>query len=571
MAADYQFSPEEQLKRLTEQGDGLFTKRITWLTLWQCIAENFYVERADFIYQRSPYEFLANRLTNSFPLTVRRDLANVFSTMLRPSDKDWFFMKPSRDESLDLPGKQWLERTALIQRRAMYDRKSGFVRATKEADNDFAAFGQCVMTVEMNVARDALLYRCWHLRDVTWKENVEGAINTVHRKWKPTCRDLMDMFDNKKGCGVHAKVKEKCKEQPFAEVQCRHMVVPFDQFTPPDGKTPMQRKGRFAYKFWSIYYDADNKHVMEATPMTYFMYVIPRWQTVSGCQEAMSPAASAGTPDAILLQQMTLTILEASEWAASPPFVATEEAVRSDLAVYSRGITWVDPEYDQRTGAALEPLHNDPRGLPQGVAMLDRIQKQLYDTFYLNKIGLPPVTAGMTAYEASQRVAEYIRNSLPLFEPMEAEYNGALCEATFDLLFMMGAFGPFSDIPQSLQGEDIVFSFVGPLTEAKQQQKGQQLLQSFGLLAEAAKIDPGALDILDVTVALPDALDGTAPAAWLRSPADIAARQAQKAAAAEHAQQMESLQQGGIAAKAYGDAAQSLSTAQQTATAIPQQ
>lgn len=571
MPNDFLYSREESIKRLIEQGDAMFGKRISWLTLWQEIADNFYVERADFIYQRTPYQHLANMLTNSFPLTIRRDLANVFSTMLRPSDKDWFYMRPSREESLDVAGRQWLERAALIQRRVMYDRNSQFVRATKEGDNDFAAFGQCVITVEMNAAREGALYRCWHLRDTAWAENSEGKITRVQRKWKPTVRDLCDLFADKKDASVHEKIKEKLLKEPNTEVQCRHIVVPFDEYTPEDGKMPAQRKGRFSYKYWSIFYDADNKHVMKATPMTYFMYVIPRWQTVSGSQYALAPCAAAGTPDARLLQQMTLTILEASEWAASPPFVATEEAVRSDLAVYPRGVTWVDPEYDERLGAALRPIQNDPRGLPQGVAMLDRIQTQLYNTFYLNKIGLPPVTAGMTAYEASQRVAEYIRNSLPLFEPMESEYNGALCESTFDMLFINGAFGPFSDIPESLQGENIQFGFIGPLTEAKEQQKGQQFLQAMGIVAEAAKVDPDAVLVMDTTLALRDALNGTAPASWMRTPEAIDTIKAAKAQAAEQQQTLANLEQGGKVAAQYGAAAKSLSDASQNATAIPQQ
>jgi hypothetical protein len=40
----------------------------------------------------------------------------------------------------------------------------------------------------------------------------------------------------------------------------------------------------------------------------------------------------------------------------------------------------------------------------------------------------------MTAYEVGQRIQEYIRGALPLFEPMEMEYNGALCERTFEIL-----------------------------------------------------------------------------------------------------------------------------------------
>jgi len=66
---------------------------------------------------------------------------------------------------------------------------------------------------------------------------------------------------------------------------------------------------------------------------------------------------------------------------------------------------------------------------------------------FLNKLSLPPADREMTAYETGQRIQEYIRNALPLFEPMEMEYNGALCEDTFEALMRVGAFGSPQDIP----------------------------------------------------------------------------------------------------------------------------
>ena len=46
----------------------------------------------------------------------------------------------------------------------------------KEADHDFAAFGQCAISTEVNTAGNGLLDRCWHLRDLAWFEDEEGAI-----------------------------------------------------------------------------------------------------------------------------------------------------------------------------------------------------------------------------------------------------------------------------------------------------------------------------------------------------------------------------------------------------------
>jgi hypothetical protein len=62
-----------------------------------------------------------------------------------------------------------------------------------------------------------------------------------------------------------------------------------------------------------------------------------------------------------LLQQITLTLLEAGQKAVDPPWKATSEAIQGGVNSFAGGITWVDPEYDERLGAALEPLMDGNR------------------------------------------------------------------------------------------------------------------------------------------------------------------------------------------------------------------
>jgi hypothetical protein len=70
--------------------------------------------------------------------------------------------------------------------------------------------------------------------------------------------------------------------------------------------------------------------------------------TVSGSAYAYSPATVVALPDARLLQQITLTLLEAGQKAVDPPWKATSEAIQGGVNSFAGGITWVDPEYDER-------------------------------------------------------------------------------------------------------------------------------------------------------------------------------------------------------------------------------
>lgn len=528
-------------KKLYETGEMLFTKRSSLLSLWQEIAENFYPERADFTTRRDLGTDFADNLTTSYPVIVRRDLGNYFSFMLRPTDKAWFKMGVHDDEPLDMASKAWLEWAAKIQRRAMYDRDTQFIRATKEADHDYAAFGQCAISVELNKYRTGLLYRCWHLRDMAWAEGSEGKINTIYRKWKPTARDLVTIFG---GAKLHPEVIRRAELAPFEEVNCMHMVVDADMVD-----------GSFNTPYVSIYYDIDHATVIEQVGVYSQIYVIPRWQTVSGSQYAYSPATVAGLPDARLLQAMSYTLLEAGEKFTNPPMIAVQEAIRSDIAIYAGGITWVDAAYDEKMGEVLRPLTQDKSGIPMGVDMMRDTRAMLAEAFYLNKLNLPTRAPEMTAYEVGQRIQQYIRDALPLFEPMEFDYNGNLCEETFSLLLRSGAFGSVLDLPQGLRGADVRFSFESPLHEAIEREKGNRFIEAQQFVASTIQIDPTAALIIDTKKALRDVLEGVGvPAKWTRSEEDVQAIEEKQQQELEAAKLLEGMQQGADITKTFSEA-----------------
>ncbi len=533
----------KRLELLKKQGDALFDNRGNLMSLWQEIADNFYPERADFTTSRDVGEDFASHLDTSYPLLARRDLGNQIGGMLRPTNKEWFSIIKRYEENLDTSGQQWLEWASKIQKRAMYDPVAMFTRATKEADHDWAAFGQTVLTVRMNMRENALLYRCWHLRDVAWKEDSIGRVGTVYRRWKPDALTLKHIFGDK----IHPKVKECLDKDPYKEINVYHCEVPAETYECEDGDWGDK-------PLVSVYYDVDNNHVMEEVAIYDGTYVIPRWQTVSGSQYAFSPAATAALPDARLIQSVASVLLDASEKIVDPPMVAVQEAIRSDISIYAGGITWVDADYDERLGEVLREMRQGGN-LPVGFEMQADTREMIAEAFFLNKLALPPPVSGMTAYEASERVAEYIRQALPLFEPMEAEYNGAICEKTFNILMKNGAFGSPQSMPESLYGGDVGFQFESPMREAVERVKGQRFIETKDLIAAAMELDPSAGYVVDAALAVRDALEGMgSPAKWRRPKDEVAAMQAKDAQAAQAAQTLEMAQQAAGVAKTAGEA-----------------
>jgi len=188
--------------------------------------------------------------------------------------------------------------------------------------------------------------------------------------------------------------------------------------------------------------------------------------------------------------------------------VATQDAIRSDIQLYAGGITWADVEYDERKGDVLRPITQDRQGLPKGYEVQQAQMGMLAEAFYINRLTLPPPEGDMTAFEVGQRVEEYVRAALPLFEPMEVEYNGGLCEDAFVALLRAGAFGSMQDVPAELRERDIRFKFTSPLHDAIERKNASTFLESKELIMQAMELDPDQQFHMNVTTALHSALQG---------------------------------------------------------------
>lgn len=512
--------PKMTVDDLIVRADSMFDIQRNMLPQYQTLAENFYPERADFMLQRSLGTELADNLADSYPVIARRDLGNSFAAILR--DGDW--MRVGIDGTPDYQGERWLEETTKRMRRAMSSRASNFARATREGDHDYATFGQCVISVEPNMKAGGILTRNWHLRDIAWFDDETGQTCGVARKWNPSRFNLKRVFNEAK---LSQATRSKMEREPLGEESLYHIVLPSDMY----GDDELASK--FAYV--SAFVDRANKHIIEVSGLLNKYYVIPRFHTIGGSAYAYSPAAVVGLADARTLQAMTHTLLETAERYARPPMVATSQVINGVVDLAPDGLTWVDMEYDERKGAALRPIAQDRGGFPIGAAERERVTAMLTEAFYLNKLNLPVTTVEMTAYEVQERMKQYRRQVLPLFSPIEQDYNGQLCEVMFETMLQYGMLGSERDIPQSLRGRDVRFQFTSPLTQTEQEEKLNQFNQTQAILSGAISLDPTLLADVDLATAMRDALSGNIPSSWLFDPK--VAQETKMLMAAQQAQQ----------------------------------
>ena len=90
---------ESRVEEILRQASLALGKRTNLLNLWQSIADNFYPERADFTEDHVDGEEFADHLFGSYPVLARRELGNLFGTMLRPRSLKWFSLHLSDERA----------------------------------------------------------------------------------------------------------------------------------------------------------------------------------------------------------------------------------------------------------------------------------------------------------------------------------------------------------------------------------------------------------------------------------------------------------------------------------------
>lgn len=544
---------DSRARELVRIGAGLFKKKQQWDELNQDIAEQIYPLRADFTQKFTLGDDFSTGLMDSYPVLARDTLGSMPNAMLRQDD--WFKVQTG-DEELDEDQtvEQWLEGATKRLRKIVYDRRANFVRATIEADHDYVAFGNPVLTVEESPTRDHLFFRSIHPKECAWMENAVGAIDHVQRKTPMTARAI---GKRRAWAGnLHQDIKQAIEKDPTAEFDIRHVVLPTDEVYGDDRKA-MRKYG--GMPFLSIYIDCEHETILGEGGLPVFNYVIPRARTISGYQYGFSPWAINALPEVRMLQAISRIVLEGGEKAVDPPTIAKGEIFRDAVNLYAGGMTFVDLEDSDDIRKVFQTV-DQPGNIGVGAEMKADARNLIAEAFLLNKLMLPNVRE-MTATEANFRMDEFRRAALPFFGPIEAEYHLPMLDIAFQLSLRNGAFN-IEEMPDALSDRDVSFGFDSPLNTAKGRKTVQSFMESVQIIAAASQFDETIPTRWNLGKMTDDAVRGTgAPTDWEVDEDDRQQAEDQAAQVAGLQQAAAMLQQGAQVGKDVADTSVALQQA----------
>jgi hypothetical protein len=503
---------DDNALELLKRGDKRFAKRASLESFWQEVMLNFMPWHASFGTELMWGEDFAAHLTDNSPGLLARDFVGQIGAMLRPPGKQWMWHRSSREEvNDDSESREYLDWRSKQMMRIMTDRVTGFHGACKTDDEFFGMIGNSVLSVDLNAKRDSLRFSAYHVKDVVWAIGAENKPDILTRKEMVPARVVMQRF-RLPGDKLHAKVKEVYDKDPDAEIEIRHEVLPCEDYDAYNKKTP-----GFG-KYCSVWIDVSNKHVMRETKQQTLRYVVSGWVRMPGSPYAISPATTIALPDARLIQQQAIAILEAAEKQVNPPLIAAADAIRGDIRLDSLGVTWVDRSYDERSGEPLRALELG-KNFQLGVDALLRTENQLTRAFYLDTLRMPDTRSSRSVEEVQFKIDEYVRAALPLFAPMQTEKNEAMLFEVDQLVALTGGYEGRTP-PKQLKESEIIFAWDNPLSDMLERQKAQRLgelsqLAQTSAALEAAAMQAPALKQINVGKAFREAAIGIGSAGWL--------------------------------------------------------
>lgn len=502
---------DDNALELIKRGDRRWSKRQQLDSFRQEVALNFAPWHASWTSQIQWGEDFAAHLIDSTPILLARDFVSQVGSMLRPSGKQWFWHRTYSDEiNSNRQYREYLDWRSQQCLRILSDRVTGSQRALKQTDEFFSLFGDGVLAVDLCKKRESLRLRAYHSKDAVWSIGHENKPDTIDRREMIPARVIKQRWPDAE---LDEKIKEALRKDPETEFEVRHCVLPIDEY---DGykKLRSDKTARYA----SVWVDVLGKCILGEAPQRTFRYVLPRWVTLPSNPYAISPATTIALPDARLIQQQALAILEAAEKQINPPLVAYSDTVIGDVRLESRGITWIDRDYDEKTGQPVRPLELG-KNFNLGVDSILRTENQLTRAFYLDVLRMPDTRTSKSTVEVQFKIDEYVRAALPLFAPMQAEYNEALLHEVDEIIQLAGGYDE-RPIPKGLDLDSIQFQWDNPLADMLERQKAQmvaevsQLGQAIAAL-EAAAAQAPALQQLDTGKMFRDSVMGIGGSAWV--------------------------------------------------------
>lgn len=533
--ANQPYSADSLVTDILQIHSRLEVSRSNFSNHWQEVAERVWPERGSFTSTFSPGEKKAGKIFDATATLALPRFAAAMESLLTPRSSKWHYLRPSDPDLAEDDGVMaYLERVNDILFAKRYSAKANFQAQMQEAYMSLGAFGTASLEIN-DMPGYGLRYKSSHLAELFFLENAAGAVDTVHRKFSFSAKQVVDQF------GAKGTLPDGFAEQAGKDPEKRFDIL---HCVRPSGSG------------WDSYYIlVDKKTLLDSGRYYSFPYAIGRYITTPNETYGRSPAMLV-LPDIKTVNEMSKTMLRAAQMQVTPPLLLSEDGCLQSFNLSPGALNFggVSPNGQ----ALVQPLQTGGQFDVGKIEQTER-RKVINDAFLISLFQILVDKPYMTASEAMLRAQEKGQLLAPTMGRIQSEMLGTLIEREIDILARRQELPP---MPEELANAGGLFSveFDAPLNRMMKAEEAVAIQRTLEAVTPLAQIDPKILQKfdLDKTFDIMAAANGV-PRRALRSDDEMAEIRDADAQQAQAAQLME-------AAPIVAKSAKDLATAQKTAT-----
>lgn len=527
---------DDVVRLLIERQGVLEQDRAPWENIWRQIERRVDPIQMGGFNRVSPGQIRGEDIFDSTAAQGVDRYEAAIAGITLPRNQRWHGLVTTNPELNKLPEVQrWCEYGTDRLFAMRYAPAAGFEVQAYENIRSGGVYGTQPLWVDEWVGR-GLFYKAFHLSEIWIDENFHGRIDTVHRKFTRTLRQILQEYGE---ATFSPKMMQKKSENKLeAEFELTHVIRPNGEFT--EGKWDWQGK-----PIESITLVQDEKWIMRRSGYYTMPALVSRTSTSPRDKYGRSPAMKV-LPTIKSVNEMAKTILRAGHKAVDPPILFHDDNMITKFISSPGGL---NPGLVDENGRILAHPFQGAENLPIGLELINAEREVIKDGF-LEKVFATLFERGdrMTATEVLEVARQQGVLAAPTAVRIETEWLGPQIERELDIGLRAGQIMPPPPVMREADA-NLKVIYLNPLARMARAEEASGFAQWSEMLIKIAPFDQNVIDLVDTDAAARGTAEvlGVRPS-WIATPDQVAAKRAQRDQEKAQASLLAGAQQGGEAA-----------------------
>jgi hypothetical protein len=529
------------VRELGKRFESLKTKRATWDTFWQDVANFVMPRKADITTKRTkPDTGQFPQLFDGTAIRANEILASGLVSLMSPAEARWFSFDAPAELKENDEAQQWFRACSEVAQQELAT--SNFYTEAHEMHLDRGCFGIAALFAQAGRVHP-LNFTKFDVGSFCLAENEEGHVDTLYREFEMTYRQMLGEF-GKDALTADMNARATDPKRMDETLKIIHAIYP----RRPEEIDP-RKLDALNKPFASVYFTQEKLHIFRESGFDEQPFAATRYLKWGGEVYGMSPAWIA-LPDARQLNFLEKQMDALAEIKAFPRMLIPD-SLEGTVDMRAGGVTYFDPNNPNArpTEWATQGEYN------VGKDRAEWKRKAINEAFHVDFFRMfADLQKQMTAREVIERSSEKLMQFSATATLLTTEFFNPMLQRVWGILLRGGMFPPPPTIFQELGFiPEPRLTYSSRIALAIKAMENQAFLRHVEVMQPLWQVQPELLDNYDFDEITRDvARNDGFPARWLKDMEKIEQLRQARAEAMQRQQEMEQAQMAASAAKDVG-------------------